>query len=233
MAGFFKRNLVPLGMLVLGAGIFAAIAADVTQRGLLAQADPKIAEYLHARTQGWVVFAASALSGLGDVRILWPGAVIVGIVLARWRRWRELLTWAIGLLGSIVWCTGLKMFFVVPRPTRFTLYTFVPGEGFSFPSGHTMGATIAAGLLVILWMRMKKRSSLARWVAGGVVAVIGTLVAGSLVYVGVHYVTDVLGGLAMALAWLGVMRWTLPAAEERREQAYHCKASENSGSIRY
>ena len=55
---------------------------------------------------------------------------------------------------------------------------------------------------------------LGRMGAAVAVGVVGILVAASLVYVGVHYVTDVLGGLGLALAWLGVLRWWLQPAGE-------------------
>jgi membrane-associated phospholipid phosphatase len=40
----------------------------------------------------------------------------------------------------------------------------------------------------------------------------------ALMYVGVHYLTDVLGALFASLAWLGVVRWMLPRKTRRSQK---------------
>jgi membrane-associated phospholipid phosphatase len=59
-------------------------------------------------------------------------------------------------------------------------------------------------------MRLKPRSRASRRRAAIVVATFGFLEAASLLYIGVHYLTDVLGALAVSLAWLGTMRALFP-----------------------
>ena len=204
--------LTPLLMLLTGTAAFSAIAADVTHHGTLAQTDQALAPFLHEHTSDWLVFLASAFSSLGEFRILSPLALAVGIWLIRRRQWRALATWATGLLGSMLICGTLKNLFAIPRPSRFSLYTFDSGAGYTFPSGHTMGALITAGLLALLWMHLKPRPTAQRLAAATLPALLGLLVAASLLYVGVHYLSDVLAALALALAWLGVLRWLLPPA---------------------
>jgi undecaprenyl-diphosphatase len=77
-------------------------------------------------------------------------------------------------------------------------------SGFSFPSGHSTGAALAAGL--IGWLitdRLRGRATL-RKVTWAVAAGLAIIVGASRVYLGVHWPTDVLGGWAFALTWLSV-----------------------------
>jgi membrane-associated phospholipid phosphatase len=203
-------------MLLIGTAAFIAIAADVTHHGLLAQADRAIAPFLHAHATPWLVLPASAFSGLGEFRFLCPLAVAVGIWLIRRRQWRALATWSAGLLGGTVICGTLKAFFAIPRPSRFTLYTFDLNAGYTFPSGHTMGALLTAGLLALLWARLKPRPLVQRVTAAALTALVGVLVAAALVYIGVHYLSDVLAALSISLAWLGALRWILPPAYDSK-----------------
>jgi membrane-associated phospholipid phosphatase len=74
-------------------------------------------------------------------------------------------------------------------------------SGYSFPSGHTMAATLLYGLLAVFIV-----ISLETWrwrvgvVLGAIVMIL--LIGFSRVYLGAHYLSDVLGAAAMGLAWL-------------------------------
>jgi membrane-associated phospholipid phosphatase len=199
-------------MLLPGLTAFTAIAVDISRHGPLFQADRQLAPFLHDHASPALTLLASAFSGLGDIRFLGPLALIVALYLARCRAWRELLIWAAGLLGCSFLCGTLKSLFAIPRPDRFTFYAFDPIPGYTFPSGHTMGAAIAAGLLVLLWMRLNPRPRAHRLAAAALAALVGISTAASLVYLGVHYLSDVLAALALSLAWLGILRWLLPPA---------------------
>jgi membrane-associated phospholipid phosphatase len=204
------RRLFPILLFLLGSAAFAAIAADVTHHGALYQLDRQLAPHLHQNSHPALVFLASAFSGLGDFRILAPFALAIAYYLYHRRARRELFTWAVGLVGSPVLCLTFKWIFAIPRPGRFTFYAFDPDAGYTFPSGHTMGAAIAAGVVVLLWMRLAPRPALHRLAAAALAALLSTLTAASLVYLGVHYLSDVLAGLALSLAWLSLLRLAFP-----------------------
>ena len=61
-------------------------------------------------------------------------------------------------------------------------------------------------------MRHKPRPRAHRLVATSLAALLGTLTAASLLYLGVHYLSDVLAALALSLAWLAILSWFLPPA---------------------
>lgn len=89
------------------------------------------------------------------------------------------------------------------RPPLTATHALVPELGAdSFPSGHTelAAALVLAAVLVVA------RTRRARLLAGAVGFVLVLLVAASRLYLGVHYPSDVLGSLLVALA--GALLWT-------------------------
>ena len=75
---------------------------------------------------------------------------------------------------------------------------------YSFPSGHTAATTLFYGFLVLLLLRRPGQSALRRGaiVVGAVVMVL--LVATSRVYLGAHYLSDVLAAMLEGVLWLAL-----------------------------
>jgi undecaprenyl-diphosphatase len=201
-----NNNALALLTLLTGTIVFVAIAADQLYHGQLFRWNGPIRLFLHEHSTPAGVLFFSALSGLGEFAFLLPFALVVGILLLRRRKIRATLLWATALLGCVVLNESLKRFFQVPRPDRLTFYVFPSHAGYSFPSGHTMGVTITAGTLVLLASHLHLLSPRhVRWAATATI-LLALLIAFSLMYMGVHTLTDVLAALAVSLAWLGVIR---------------------------
>jgi membrane-associated phospholipid phosphatase len=96
-------------------------------------------------------------------------------------------------LGAVGLTVGLKELFALPRP---------PGaveSGYGFPSGHALGATVFWGGVALLADAGRRRARL------GVAAAVVFVVALSRVVIGVHYLADVVAGVAVATAFLAVV----------------------------
>lgn len=129
------------------------------------------------------------ITHLGDEGYVW---IAIAVILLFVKKYRKVgLMVGASLLGSLVFNNMIiKNIVARPRPYRMieTLSILIPEPGeYSFPSGHT-SSSFAAG--VVLYLMLPKKY--------GVPAMILAFLLGiSRLYVGVHYPTDVLGGMVM------------------------------------
>ncbi len=103
------------------------------------------------------------------------------------------------LAFSVLLNLGLKTFFARVRPTEVAV--LVTETGYSFPSGHTMAAACFYGFLIFLVLHSSLRPWLRRLITGFLSAII-LLVGVSRIYLGVHFFSDVLGGLCVSVVYL-------------------------------
>jgi membrane-associated phospholipid phosphatase len=134
--------------------------------------------------------------------------VAVGVLLALYflykRYWRELAIDAVSLGLSGLIFLYVSHIFMRPRP--FLLFDKpiwsgspnIPG----FPSGHTLSIAVCCGLLMYLLVPRIK-SSLGKTIAVAIGVLIMLYVGFSRLYLGDHYLTDVIAGYALGTAWLG------------------------------
>jgi membrane-associated phospholipid phosphatase len=97
---------------------------------------------------------------------------------------------ALCALGLVL---GLKHLFALPRPPG------AAADGYGFPSGHALGATVFWGGVALLAERGSRRLRL------GVASAVVLLVAASRVVVGVHYLVDVVAGTVLGVALLAAV----------------------------
>jgi membrane-associated phospholipid phosphatase len=75
--------------------------------------------------------------------------------------------------------------------------------GYSFPSGHTVAATVVFGTLA-LYLFTRKKNFRARVVLIGLAMLVILMVAFSRIYLGAHYRTDVVAAMAEGVAWISL-----------------------------
>ena len=201
------RAHLALGALLVGLGLagWAALLAAVELSGGVASADAPLLDGLAGARTPWLTAVLSAVSAVtGPAAVLLVavvGSAVRGLRTRAW--WRPAL-----LAGAVLLATVLAAVtkVVVGRPRPPLDGMVVPGSvtSASFPSGHTTGtATLLLVLGYLLWVRDPRGRTLVL-VLPGAVAGVG-LVAGSRLYLGYHYLTDVLAGGALAVAVVGVV----------------------------
>ncbi len=133
------------------------------------------------------------------VMVVLTALVAAVLVLRRSDYWLGRL--GLSVPGCILLNEVLKYLFHRSRPAL--AHPLVKLESYSFPSGHAVSATVFYGFLAILLC--SSVPSKVRRVAIRVAAIALILAVGfSRVYLGVHYPTDVLGGMFEGAAWLNI-----------------------------
>ncbi|WJQ83834.1 phosphatase PAP2 family protein [Brevibacillus brevis] len=159
--------------------------------------------------QAAIAFAESIRSDVGTAFFRWvthlgggmflvPVAVIIIAVLYIKKYRVEAMFVLISLGVSEVANELLKMFFARPRPSGVNLIELP--ESFSFPSGHAMigpAFYCMVAFWIAQWFAEKRWSSLVQ----PAVFIFVALLAFSRVYLGVHYLSDVLTGFFLSMCW--------------------------------
>jgi undecaprenyl-diphosphatase len=183
----------------LAVSLFLAIAWNLAAPGRLAALDARVAEWLHAHGHPGLTVFLLAVTHLHSTvaMILWSAAFAA--VLARLREWYWLRTLALAVGGATLLNLLLKQVFGRVRP-HFDDPLLVL-QTYSFPSGHTAAAVAFYGVLAaFLVSRFHDARQRAACVGGAIAAV--ALVAFSRLYLGAHYLSDVLGAVCSSTAWL-------------------------------
>jgi len=145
---------------------------------------------------------AQVVSDVADVVGMTLLALATAVVLALVRRrWTPFVLVVTAMLGSVALTVAGK---VVVGRSRPPLADAVPPyeTSASFPSGHTLNATVFVGVVVYVVLRhLAARWARALVVAGAVVLALA--VGASRVYLGHHWLTDVLVAYLLGLLWVG------------------------------
>ena len=155
-------------------------------------------------------------------------AAIVAIALAWRHHWRHLATVFVCIAGGLTLNVLMKLAFHRARPILDDpLLTLA---SYSFPSGHVAGSTLMYGLIVA-WTFTRTRRPLVR--AAVVIAAAGTtaLVAFTRMYLGVHFLSDVVAAFAEGVAWLALCLGALTAFWGRAPLAPSAAARDGDASL--
>lgn len=181
--------------------LLGEVSEDIINHEPLTIADVQLSNWLHVNGDATLTTAMLAATFLGSTIGVTCIAVAFGIYLIRKRRFSWLVTLAVSVLGGSLLNRLLKYFFHRARPhfddPILTLTSY------SFPSGHTMMATVLFGVIAAYFLTRKtdwRRRVLIVIVAGLLVLLVGF----SRIYLGAHYLSDVIGAMAEGLAWLSL-----------------------------
>ena len=182
------------GLLLVGWGL-GALARSFTQ-----PVDLDAVQTVATHRTGSLTAAARALSLVGSGYIVFPLAAILGVGLYCVGRVRASLALAVSVGGAVAISTGAKLLVGRPRPPVHHLEHVASA---SFPSGHTTQASAFCGtLLIIFFCHRPGRIGVALATVATAGLVLG--IALSRVYLGVHYPSDIAGGLLLGASWSAI-----------------------------
>jgi len=195
-----RWHVVAGALLLVGvAWLFGAIAEDVATADTITQIDQQLADWLHARATPLTTKAMLAVSAMHGVLpiTLATGALALLLLLRRRRRWMLVLLLAVP--GGMLLNTLTKFVFARNRPHFDDPIVFL--TSYSFPSGHTAGSTLLYGF-VAAFLIAHAQSRAARIAIAALALLLVALVASSRIYLGAHFMSDVMAAFFESLAWL-------------------------------
>ncbi len=192
-------SLILLGI-ILPLVCFFGIAIAVFASNFSLVWDVTILEKIYAIASPDLDAIAYSLTQLGRAKSIAAIALFVSLFLGSRKQWRSLSYLLITIIGSGLLNLITKVLFHRHRPTLWE--SLSPEFDFSFPSGHAM---LSLTLVMAIAVLVPQRHWRSLFLFCGVLLAIA--IGWSRLYLGVHYPSDVLGGWALAIAWVMWISW--------------------------
>ena len=205
-SGLFARwPIIGITLLLLGTLTFGALAYNLKiTNGPFFQWDMGTTKSLHAELKSipaslveYVIFSFF----LGK-EIVMAVAFLLAVYFIYKHSWRELAMLALGLGGGVLIWYFLSHSINRPRPAG--QMDILPLTDPSFPSGLALSAVLCYGFLAYLLVP-RLRSHLLRWVLAIMLTLVIAAIGIGTILRGDNYVTDVIAGYALGLAWAGLV----------------------------
>ncbi len=211
LAAVFRRRLDPAERYGLRVTLFALSLAlagipfgilldQVVRRGRLISLDTAAARNLHRLVAGndALITFLKILTFVGTPVGLF--LMVAPAVVLLWRRGRRRLVAYLVTTSLVGGAIDSIVKILVNRPRPSLEEPIITAHGKSFPSGHAMSSTFVYGALVLTFLPAIPRRLRLTVVLG--VALLVLSIGFSRLALGVHFLTDVLGGYVLGAAWL-------------------------------
>ncbi len=187
------------GLLVLGTALFVLVLGWVLRGPLHQGIDYTVLEGLQSLHTPWADNLMVLISGLAGPWELTALLLAVLVLLLWQRQFQAALHWLAAAGFCVVAVALLKYGMRIPRPE------IVAGaaESYSFPSGHTLWATVIYGFLAVMLAPLATPRW--RWMPYSLAGLITVAVAFSRLYLGAHWLSDILASIALGVAWVSAL----------------------------
>ena len=208
-----KELKLTVGLALICFASFLSLS-QLMQLETLINLNLQLSAWLMSERQPWLdqLFVGITQLGYFKPMALWAGLVALAII---WQRnGKALVLWLVMVVCCPLSVKLLKLGFAWPRPQLVEL----PPASFAFPSGHTQTTLVYFGTLAILLLSGIGHRPRQLLLAG--FGMITALVAASRLYLGVHWFTDIIGGLLMGGCILSLLYgWAIKQAIPRLSMA--------------
>ncbi|HEY6231334.1 MAG TPA: phosphatase PAP2 family protein [Pyrinomonadaceae bacterium] len=213
--------------LIIGVIVFIAmtvfvwqLADEIRERESLTTTDSALSSWLHTHRDLRLTTVMFAVTAMGSTQVVSSIAGLFGVYFLYRRRFYWFAAITLTVFGGMLLNKLLKYAFHRQRP--FFTDPLLTLTSYSFPSGHTMMATTLYAALAIFFL--SRTSDVRARVLIICAAVVMILAVGfSRIYLGAHYLTDVLGAMAEAIAWLSFCLAILYSVWVRNNPNYYRK----------
>jgi undecaprenyl-diphosphatase len=174
---------------------FTKVSEDYLDHDLITRWDVHFSRWLHVHSSPFLVSLFNVITYGGNVAFLAILTVGAALFLLRRRAVEEAALVCVAALGIEAINAVLKLGFHRPRPAL----AYVHLDTYSFPSGHAAGS---AGIFaVLLYLVARRRRMLIRVGCAIAFVAIVAVIGFSRLYLEAHYLSDVLAGISLGIAW--------------------------------
>jgi undecaprenyl-diphosphatase len=187
-----------LTLALLGLVLVGALAFQVRTESAVVRLDRSVARWAAEHASASSTEALRWFTDLGSTVGVVIIAIVVVVITARRAPWTHVALFALVAIGGANLATNLLK--LVVERARPDFGPLNHPSSFSYPSGHSAAAAACFATVAICLGRGRTRST--RTALATVAAALATMVASSRVLLGVHWLSDVLAGLALGAAWV-------------------------------
>ena len=226
-----RRSLARFGVALLAGTLlaFAFLTEEVWNSRPIIDLDREFAELLHERATPALTHLFEAISSLGSSHALAVVALIAVAVLVSRRQLLDALLVVVALVGAEVINAAVKDGFERERPV-FADPIARRASGFSFPSAHAGASMALYGALAFLLSRDRTSTRTRVGCFVGAALLVGAI-GFSRLYLGAHYLSDVLAGFTLGLGWATLVVLVIGSARMHTPRGHLPEVRKVTGAI--
>ena len=202
-----RAMLIALFVLAAGVALIASLTDAVFDFAAQFRRSSQPVQQLDQGVHDWCVTHRSPAANVFFLTITQlgsPVALSIAAILTAflsWRRRRRMTAAFILFATATTWTIDVLLKHHYARARPLITQALAGAHGYSFPSGHALGSSCIVGMFAYLIVRSDRRMR-TKVLSCLAALTFVTLVCWSRIYLGVHWVTDVLAGVALGVAWL-------------------------------
>lgn len=188
-------------------GFFFAMTSEVRevsmgQHELIGVLDQSISSFAGSIRNPKLNAIAVDITALGSGTVLTIFVILVSSLLILIRKYLYVLHLFSAAIGSTALTYVMKAYFERPRPSG--LEHLVNVQGYSYPSGHSLSsAAIYFTFAILLFFNFRNRKVRIFIISSSLIFI--SLIALSRIYLGVHYLSDVIAGVLVGVGWASIL----------------------------
>ena len=186
-------------LLLTSSWLFSILFVNAYTSNYIISIDEAVYSLFQDLRSPWMDSIMISLSQLGDSNVTIPMTIAITLYLALQNQLKAAAYWIAALAFAFISTLALKSLLGIPRPSP--MYDGL--SMFSFPSGHATVNMVMYGFLAVITAHMTP--NIYRWIPYTISGITICAIALSRVYLGAHWLSDVLGGLSLGVLWVTLL----------------------------
>lgn len=201
-------------------GAFIVLTSEVQEAAngeeeLIGSIDSFVTSSLQSIRSPGISEVATNITALGSGAVVTILVIIAAVLMMLFRKYHTSIHLIVAAIGSGILTKILKLCFVRPRPVDVSHLVVV--DGFSYPSGHSLTSAAVYFTFAIIFCN-ETRDWNSRWIVMALSLILICLIAITRVYLGVHFISDVLAGVLLGVGWAALLGGVAHGLEIRRSK---------------